>query len=895
MRKVLLSIAACSMIASCGGGGGASALITGVTAVSGFAAKGIISDAKVLVCRIKSGGIEVDSSCAVGSTKTNGSYTVTMLDAWTGPVLVKIQPTSNSMMLDERTGGSVPFVKELKSVVPTAATPAHVTPFSDMAATAVVKDAAIGSISSTNVINANYMVQNTLGVDLSVKPAMEAAADTALAGKQLGMVIALTKFLQAASALQGGCAGDVVSCAIDNLRNSVVSSTSLGAAAQAQLNTITTQTVTTAHIPVIDASGVLVQKHIDPTADATTLATALGKSATDAAQIKTNVQLVISQQAAANTAFQAASEQGGKITYSAPSSAFLTGLAQAKAMVDQVRTTFNYYVNQKDTGFLDLQKKRINTDTRGIMFANMDSVGNRVRVLNLGIALYDDFKAGNGNYNVASDSQGTFYYKQVGNLANLGDWYDSSEYFAICRTPSETPANTAPASISCFGANNTVRPNWTSNTRALVYGGTWMIKPTTDSNHFTFGFLRQVAQAKGNFPFLTNINVLKDAKVVDGETLAAISPIPGPYNYTTAGGNVLSVSTCSPGSTSFTSDAMTSTGTCVGYVGVGSISSTKVSDTILSQLTVTGTMPLTPKNGVIPFAGIGYEDYAVNMTRTVTSTTNIYRYRLSGSITSHEPTVNDSGVVTNTALVNTAKLELLATLSDGADGTYFDSKEETSVSTGVTTYTPVALSARLKLTGNSTYWDGVLTANSFTKDKDGVCTEPTAIGFKGSLTDNSTGGAGAFLTLDITAGLSGYSNYRCSIADSATNFALETINFTGKIKAPGRPDLSLVLGATRGFTTPTGYGPLLTESMSVNLSYNLSASGSDKFGFTGTLTRYPDWGGPNSSIALTSQDGIKLNFTKGTASKILSSDSQELGTWDTNNVIYFKDGSFVSL
>jgi hypothetical protein len=207
----------------------------------------------------------------------------------------------------------------------------------------------------------------------------------------------------------------------------------------------------------------------------------------------------------------------------------------------------------------------------------------------------------------------------------------------------------------------------------------------------------------------------------------------------------------------------------------------------------------------------------------------------------------------------------------------------------------VALSARLKLTGNSTYWDGVLTANSFTKDKDGICTEPTSIGFKGSLTDNSTGGAGAFLTLDITAGLTGYPNYQCSIADSATNFANETINFTGKIKAPGRPDLSLVLGATRGYTTPTGYGPLLTESMSVNLSYNLSASGSDKFGFTGTLTRYPDMGGPSSSIALTSQDGIKLNFTKGTASKILSSDSQELGTWDTNNVIYFKDGSFVSL
>src|SRR3990172_8561678 len=67
-----MSIAALVALSACGGGGGGNNATVAVTptTVSGVAAKGIVKQARVLVCRIVNGTPEADASCA-SSTTTN--------------------------------------------------------------------------------------------------------------------------------------------------------------------------------------------------------------------------------------------------------------------------------------------------------------------------------------------------------------------------------------------------------------------------------------------------------------------------------------------------------------------------------------------------------------------------------------------------------------------------------------------------------------------------------------------------------------------------------------------------------------------------------------------------------------------------------------------------------
>ena len=85
-------LAALTTMAGCGG---ADEHVVGpppipATAVSGTAAKGIVKRAKVLVCRIVNGTPELDSSCAAGVTGADGSFSVTLVDGFTGPAMVKV-------------------------------------------------------------------------------------------------------------------------------------------------------------------------------------------------------------------------------------------------------------------------------------------------------------------------------------------------------------------------------------------------------------------------------------------------------------------------------------------------------------------------------------------------------------------------------------------------------------------------------------------------------------------------------------------------------------------------------------------------------------------------------------------------------------------------------------
>ena len=76
-------LSAAALLSACGGGGGSSSTSTTATTTSGYAAKGIIKGAKVLVCRITGGAVQADASCATGTTGVDGSYSVSLADGWT--------------------------------------------------------------------------------------------------------------------------------------------------------------------------------------------------------------------------------------------------------------------------------------------------------------------------------------------------------------------------------------------------------------------------------------------------------------------------------------------------------------------------------------------------------------------------------------------------------------------------------------------------------------------------------------------------------------------------------------------------------------------------------------------------------------------------------------------
>ncbi len=179
-----LALATVLILSGCGGGGGDAttpvAALPAATSVSGTAAKGIIKQAKVLACRIVNGVPEPDASCASTTSGNDGAYSVVFSDGYTGPAMVKVMPGTGSTMVDETTGTDVAYNMTMRAVVPAVSktTTVHVTPFSEMAASAV----STTTIDATKISQAIAAVEPTmsaLGVDMTSSASMQTAMQNA--------------------------------------------------------------------------------------------------------------------------------------------------------------------------------------------------------------------------------------------------------------------------------------------------------------------------------------------------------------------------------------------------------------------------------------------------------------------------------------------------------------------------------------------------------------------------------------------------------------------------------------------------------------------------------------------------------------------------------------------
>jgi hypothetical protein len=291
MNKITgMALATALVLTGCGGSGGggsspAAALPTS-TSVSGTAAKGIIKQAKVLVCRIVNGAPEPDASCASTTTGNDGSYSVTFSDGYTGPAMVKVMAGTASTMMDETTGTDIPYNMTMRAVVPAISktTTVHVTPFSEMAASAV----STTTIDATKISQSIAAVQSlmlTLGVDMSVMPMMDLknnGSDPAILTLQANMIKQLAKMAMAAknSSLLKGANGvacnttatttsQQFACAVTAMAGVMNSYVTADATKSANmLAALNAQNVTAVKMPILKVDGTIDIELADMTSSA---------------------------------------------------------------------------------------------------------------------------------------------------------------------------------------------------------------------------------------------------------------------------------------------------------------------------------------------------------------------------------------------------------------------------------------------------------------------------------------------------------------------------------------------------------------------------------------------------------------------------------------------------
>ena len=291
-RITWVTLAIALVLSGCGGGGGggdagsAAAPSPAPTSVSGTAAKGIVKQAKVLVCRIVNGVPEPDASCASTITGNDGSYGVSLGDGFNGPAMVKVMAGTASTMMDETTGTDTPYNMTMRAVVPAlgTATTVHVTPFSEMAAAAV----STTTMDATTIRQSIAAVQSamlTLGIDLSVMPLVNLksnGSDPAMLTLQSNMVRQLARVAMAAknsnllkdgSGVACNAAGTATSqqfaCAVTVMARVMNSYVTADATMSANvLAALNAQNVSSVAMPILKADGTVVMEIVDMTSAA---------------------------------------------------------------------------------------------------------------------------------------------------------------------------------------------------------------------------------------------------------------------------------------------------------------------------------------------------------------------------------------------------------------------------------------------------------------------------------------------------------------------------------------------------------------------------------------------------------------------------------------------------
>ena len=223
-RKLFLT-ALVSLIVGCGGaGGGSNASNSSTNALTGVAAKGLLSGADVQAYEVKPSGL-----VAIGTAKktgADGSYSLADLPVTSNPVIVKVTVNSSTTMLDEITGNTInaglalPVGFSMRSFVSdlTTSNEVHIQPFTELAISAA--ESSGQALSSETLSAGKEVVVQLLGVSpFSIKPRDPADVST-MSTDEKKMMLFLAGVAQ--DSKTASCSNSTgTSCALEKLKSEV--------------------------------------------------------------------------------------------------------------------------------------------------------------------------------------------------------------------------------------------------------------------------------------------------------------------------------------------------------------------------------------------------------------------------------------------------------------------------------------------------------------------------------------------------------------------------------------------------------------------------------------------------------------------------------------------------
>jgi len=898
MKIVLASLYIAACLSGCGSSSsdllGAKPLAA--TSTSGYAAKGIISGAKVYVCRIDKGVIPTDANCETGTTKEDGSYSVTLTDGWVGPVLVKVMPASGSTMFDETTGRFEPFDVSggIRAVVATAATPAYVTPFSEMAANAAVNS---GNINAAVVNQANAMVESNFGIDLSIKPVVDLksqSTDAYSIAKQIAMIQRLAQVIQASTGSgnlkdKNGVSCSNVACGIDALKAMAPSPTLVKQSAGATLGAVFSAQVNIS-FPVLRADGKVQMVKMDP-GDITDMQNKLaGEGMTNPSSVGASIMVSLTlDRSNARIKLEELRNKtpdvNGNVAAVLTSTSQLTPLEQAKAAVSFVRNALNRFSNASESGYLDNQRLRIQSELKNMGSLQPSVAVDRLIVIQKGIKLFDDASSieASGLPSYVLNGK-TYYFTTDGNLGEAmrraGNYThcraekaaNVHEIIAVdCVSSTGYESNLMQSTASFNGISSDANNNILAG--SLTTSKITLKKDVSDPTKFKYRVIpTQVAVlVDGNNPWWW-----QSSYTIPEQN---INPINGSYNFDASTGvNTLNSSCRYVNSNAYvngTWDDNSGSSNCKAFIGTGTISRSYSGPTI-TGIQVAGTMP---PSGL---GQIGYDQIAIAL-NSVGQGNHQTKYNLSGSFTAYEADINSS------APFNMSNVALQIALNQGS---FITVKDTLDVNNRVSATRLQEVTLNLSLIVAGTQAVGMLTGSDLRVDKNNLYEIPTAWIFNGMVSDISSNGDGEIAKGKFKLSLLNYGKIDSTKKVGFGNDPTIAITFEGGVSAKQSTDFIKV---ALGFSG--AYQPTSIMTYSVDLLMEIAGGFNLKGSVVGDSAT-----NSNVTIKLKNQDGILLWCLPDKNPTLYASDqTTELGQFKNalqtsgGKAFYFIDGTFASL
>jgi hypothetical protein len=634
-------------------------------------------------------------------------------------------------------------------------------------------------------------------------------------------------------------------------------------------------------------------------------------------------------------------DSNGNVRYDPPSTSTLSSLQQAKVMVNFLREALNRFSNSMNTGYLNKQQARIDSELKDLVQPSVERTFARIGAMQLAVQLYNDASAGlvtpqisngktyylrtngsvneaayGGNYTMCSAekaSNSNAITVVTCTTANAGGSGGGSGSVAAPTAPAPVPTvttvTTAPVAtgggvavgvgvgvgvtsaasgafsyLPSSSTYNGISSNSQTNTVlvGLLRVASFKITPTQEAGTFNYGLLKQSVAVTRNTSDPSYSYSIPEQK---------INIVSGPYNYDVNSRlNTLDSNCVSPTNSAVyvnTSWSDISGSKCAAFVGTGTITQTLNGSTV-TGIALKGTMPPSDPSNT---RQIGYDNVQISYSATDLTTTRIdstfqlnrVKNTLSGYVEAYETPVGVTSVNVDSAKV--VKIEL-------ADGSYLNINRKLTNSNFAIASNVQEGTLKISFTAINTKGVGTLTANDWVFDKNGYIDQPKTVIFDGTLSDISNGGGGDILKGKLTMNRP---NYQLIDSRKPIGFGNDdgaSMSFIGSVNAKQSSDyIKASLNFTRVYSAPAKSADSLAIKLEIAGGFVLEGSA------LGDSTP-----GSSATIKLKNQDGIILSARSDKNPIIYASDEKtELGTFKDGpsssggSAFYFIDGSFLSL